>query len=133
MKESHQHIQRKKGGGIYRARPAASPLNKSWSPGFVPESAYCQNVVKLKFLSIQITQSKRAKFTSNQPAAFLYWKSSVRSTGDCSCQRRHYFRCMWSTSRSWNKLLIAWSSVKTIIIIRDRKNHEPGNLENIYG
>jgi hypothetical protein len=31
----------------YRPKPAASPLKISWSPGFGPESAYCQNVVKL--------------------------------------------------------------------------------------
>jgi hypothetical protein len=28
----------------YLERPAASPLNKSASPGLAPESAYCQNV-----------------------------------------------------------------------------------------
>ncbi len=31
----------------YLFNPASSPLNKSWSPGCGPESAYCQNVVKL--------------------------------------------------------------------------------------
>src|SRR6266702_5253186 len=31
----------------YACNPAWSPMNKSWSPGFDPESAYCQYVAEL--------------------------------------------------------------------------------------
>ena len=97
--------------GTHFFSPWSEPLNSSWSPGFGPESAYCQNVVNLCARappgSVQVAVDRVAgsvhgerALTTTPRGACRYWMRSARSIAGSWPRTRRCCPCTSSTSPS---------------------------------